>query len=637
MCGLESVTAAGDWRFPCGHAEECFYFWFDGWSCAHKLVPVNYTTKEGEPKAFVTRMGLVVMAFLLMVACSGCMTTAMKGTPFYTGEYSKRVGPADQRVNLWPVCYYRDPALSVIWPVFELTDDHTAVRPVFSVYGLDQTNREYNFLWPYAQVDRQSGDNHFFPFFWSKKHTVVFPVYWHYGHLHGTNVGTDSLFPVWWMHREGTNKLTVLSPWPIAGVWHDTKMGETGGMILPLCWYDKDRVKTLFLSPVWMEGMNTNGGRWRLVPFACFQSSNAHSSALVTPLWSQGKTGNADWRMVTPLCYWDCEQHTLLSPLWARWENTNCETYFSPAFLTWMRRKPQCDDLWMAGGLARASWGEKAGAHYVFPLYLRNASRKMFLSPLFGWREEGDAFFYPLTPLAGIRSGDQSGYWMFPVFSHKVHNHTNDMEDRFLILSGRDRTTNDCHSWFFPLFSFHDRGPLDRVPSKEHAVYGKEFWSLPFCWYEHQRGYWAAKGVLGEALKTNGAPIVQFTGEPEYRFKHGIFPLYSFSTNSHPNAFTYSKKGSFGVILYDYKHERGPLPAKDSTALNDYTRARILWRLWHYERLNGDVGVDVFPGVTYDRKKNGFKKVSVFWRFYRYERSAKGKTKMDVFFVSVRR
>ena len=76
-------------------------------------------------------------AFLLLVAAllaGGCSTTAMKGTPFYDGDHDVREGPVEDRVNLWPIAYYRAPALSVLWPLGEFSDDRTAFRPFFSMY-----------------------------------------------------------------------------------------------------------------------------------------------------------------------------------------------------------------------------------------------------------------------------------------------------------------------------------------------------------------------------------------------------------------------------------------------------------------------------------------------------------------------
>lgn len=572
-----------------------------------------------------------------MLLSGGCMTREMKGTPFFTGEYSKRNGPAEKRVNLWPVYYYRDPALSILWPIIEFTDDHTAIRPVFSIYGLDETNREYNVAWPLSQFDRKNRENFVFPVYWGTNYGVVFPVYWHYGAPFGTNGGSLTVFPLAYFDRVGTNKFCWLAPVPVAGAWRDRKSGESGSLFFPLYWHEKDAGESLWLSPLWMHGCHTNGSRWNLVSLLCYESKTATNACFVTPLWSEGKSASREWHAATPFVYWDAQQRSLFSPLWAQWERPDHRTWFSPALLSWMKSYPNHTDLWMAGGLAKAAWGTNAGPYYLFPIYWRNPARTNLLTPLFGWNSGREGFWYPLTPLAGVRTGGQSGGWLFPVFSHKAT--TNGVEDRFALISGRDATTNAAHQWVFPLYSYHNNGPINtNLPTRDHPTWGRKFWCLPFCWYEHQRGFWPDFLFPGPGHSgTNALSLPKTVEECEYRYKHGVFPLYSYSTNANPRMFHYVTKRTAGLIFYDYKHEFGPLPAKNSTALNDYTRARVLWRLWHYERLNGDVGVDVFPGVTYDRKKDGYKKVSVWWRLYRHERTAKNKVSLDLFFIPVKR
>lgn len=71
---------------------------------------------------------------LCCVVFAGCATSQMKSTPFYTGEAAVYTGRIEDRVNMWPIGYYREPALSVIWPIFSMTDDHLAVRPLYSQY-----------------------------------------------------------------------------------------------------------------------------------------------------------------------------------------------------------------------------------------------------------------------------------------------------------------------------------------------------------------------------------------------------------------------------------------------------------------------------------------------------------------------
>ena len=66
-----------------------------------------------------------------------------------------------------------------------------------------------------------------------------------------------------------------------------------------------------------------------------------------------------------------------------------------------------------------------------------------------------------------------------------------------------------------------------------------------------------------------------------------------------------------------------------------YARYRVLWKFWDWERENGDVSLDVFPGFTYDSKKDGYSKTSFLWRCFRYENDPKSGKKVDVLFIPV--
>ena len=860
-----------------------------------------------------------------LLFATGCSTIAMKGTPFYTGEYSRRQGPVEDRVNVWPAFYYREPALSVLWPLFEMTDDHVAVRPLFSIYGLDQTNHQYNVLWPLTEFDRRTDDNWTFPVFWGESHFVLFPLYWHYGQPWGSEGGTDSLFPLWILSRKENDRFSLWSPWPLAYTWSDRKDNTDGSMVLPLYWHRsndqgsefysllwsaRDRedgdfyrwlfplyfestsrnnssfvtpfwqqghsgaedwkamlplwifsrdgaggfdlfaplplvrlwsdrsgsdrgsmvlplyyqahegaasrflslpwssgtdqygcwrlllplyfqssnvVGSTFITPLWAQGHSGNydwqaagplwyrshegtnrsslycpwplahfwsdrggedhgssviplywqrcqnggsqfiswlwfshadsdGDQWRLLPPLFYQESTATSSMLITPLWAQGHSETNDWRAVIPLCYWDQRQHVLLSPLWARWRNGESETWLAPWSLSWNTRSPERDDLtllggfarasyggkpgpsyvfplfyrdpaegtvlsplwlrwrnedtkislvpellswktqnpersdlWMAGGLARASWGAKPGADYVLPLYYHDSSR--LLTPLFG-RDDSDGLMYLATPLAGVRTGDHAGSWIFPLYMHNRDKTSGTVDDNYLLLGGYHRARWESDAWFIPLFYYHNDLPSASTPEAgTHAnAYGTRFWCLPICWY---RNDCCVRPAANSVTKTNEpvpppgsasnqppAFVTTWTNAPsvrDYTCSHGFFPLWNYASLSTPAEGTSRLDTSVLLWLYDYKHEAGPLPGAGPVATNDYTRSRVLWRLWHCERLNGDVSVDVFPSFTYDRKTDGFKKFSFLWRGFRYERDPNGNDKLDVLFIPLKR
>ena len=141
-------------------------------------------------------MGVCCVALL-----SGCATQAMKGTPFYTGEWTERTGNVEDRVALWPLVYYREPALSVLWPIFEKSPDHFAMRPVYSVHGLQREQRVHRLLSPLGRFDAKNQEYRFFPVFWGKDYVVVFPLYWHLDKPFRGNEGAHALFPLW-MYRK---------------------------------------------------------------------------------------------------------------------------------------------------------------------------------------------------------------------------------------------------------------------------------------------------------------------------------------------------------------------------------------------------------------------------------------------------
>lgn len=135
---------------------------------------------------------------LSLLVWTGCATTAMKATPFYTGEQTVYRGNAADRVNLWPLAYWYDPAGSVAWPICSFSDDHVAFRPIYSQYrqsGREGAYDEFNLLWPLIRADTRRKDYRVFPFFWGQDtagepYQCLFPVYWHDANYH-------SLYPIW--------------------------------------------------------------------------------------------------------------------------------------------------------------------------------------------------------------------------------------------------------------------------------------------------------------------------------------------------------------------------------------------------------------------------------------------------------
>ena len=103
----------------------------------------------------------IVLAFVsIAIFFAGCKTEQMKSTPFYEGDDIKYAGAIENRLNLWPTVYWREPVGSVMWPILSFADDHFAFRPIYSRY-----KDEHCFLWPFGRYDSATGDARFFPVF----------------------------------------------------------------------------------------------------------------------------------------------------------------------------------------------------------------------------------------------------------------------------------------------------------------------------------------------------------------------------------------------------------------------------------------------------------------------------------------
>ncbi|MEI7903579.1 MAG: hypothetical protein WCK89_25360 [bacterium] len=325
-----------------------------------------------------TRLARALLSAAAALLLGGCSTTEMKGSPFYTGEYQVNVpGAETRRVNLWPLAYYREPALSVAWPIFEHTEEHLAIRPLFSVYGDTKEYWEYNLLWPLCQADTQSHDYRVFPYFWGEgngpgnskqDYHVLFPFVWHY------EDETCALFPLWisahdnWKDGHFTEHDTWLG-WPLfhyhAGArekaWH-------AGLFGRYCYLD--------------EGETYTGFPWPLL----FSWRDRKSHGLFTPFYAYEESDQKGVRDG-----WDA----------------------LPVLLSWRRWQGGQHDLTAALGFYSQSQNGDDRSGWLFPLCAYDTRDRLFLTPLAGWdkpdAEDPAGYWYPLTPLAGVRTGTECG------------------------------------------------------------------------------------------------------------------------------------------------------------------------------------------------------------------------------------
>lgn len=847
-------------------------------------------------------MAVLGLFSVLSLLFSGCSTPSLKGTPYYSTETDTDPQSAKDRIPLWPILYYKSPTLSVLWPFFEISDEYMALRPLASVYGLDQPNQNYSLLWPLGQFDRVERANRFFPMFWGEDYVVGFPLYWHFGHPCGSEGGTDALIPAWYYTRNsGGYSLHLVWPfinfkdaadghgwrvwpligsyssqedyyrflaWPLCHQWgkgtrekneavlplyvrgrkdsreswfysllysrsrsldrswdlllpayYSSRQGDRqtlitllGGLsrdnngmgwvavpllaggkknkagsetwwvgplahfgqrtnaasshVFPLYYSSSNQLGRTFLSLPWSSGSAQDGSSWQFVPPIMFRMAQTNDHQLYTLLYTSGtrQNGTERWQSVHPLWYsrespdgnmfatvlggwqsskeglnvlawplltyysatpkardlwtaagiahfhWgeeagsshvlplyyqDPDESTFISLPWSRWtwNDTATNTLVAP-LLSWMTERPDRSDLWAIGPLAHASWGNKAGSSHVFPLFYRNPAEDTFVSLpyahwnkgeseydlyppllsmmthegkekqldallglfserwggerhegyllpfyyhdnwstlytlLFGWNQDDPdhGFYYPLTPLIGVRTGKHSGGWLFPLWS-RDHDPELKRTTGTVLWGSYFRDACKTESSLIPIFGYKNRGAYDPISATNSwdESYGKTFWSLPACWYRNTKEVTPDRDKEGQPT---GKMAVSSAKD------NGFFPLWSY-THLKPASGPEQTYGSFLMMLYDYKTTQGG-GLDGTSAGEEYVRKRVLWRLYHYERRNQDVSVDIFPAITYDRTKDGFLRWAFLWRAFRYERSPEGK-KLDLLYIPLMR
>lgn len=539
------------------------------------------------------------IAACAIVMFSGCTTNEMKFTPFYEGDNPPAAGAATDRVNLWPLAYWREPSGAVAWPLVVFSDDHFAFRPVYSQYkqsGKDGDWDEFNFAWPLAQIDTKNSDCRVFPVFWGEDkekrgYQAVFPLYWN---------------------------------------------GKDYNALLPLWIKGKDA----FVSPLYAQGCE-NGKSWWAIPVALLVKKE---DSFVSPIYAQGSDGSNSWWMVP----------VALSKGKERFEGS--VRYRENRFL-----------LNVGGSSEKYEKGVDEGRWWVFPFMERKWNfssggfglevrmnttiaaslagwtsskdrvEKLWAFPLLYWNRDGSWLTAlggrlngagvtntVITPLMGVMSGRRTGGWLFPIWeSHKdmdfdktlafvdspvlpecieISEHTN------RVAKGAAGAGTYLHGEYFTktdnaFVLLHDFDHFIRGESRNHT------------------GTDTNKYVFTEGRKRGNGLLLNCSSKREVAFDMKTREKVS---DSEEGEITFS-------LLYSFKW------TCDRMDGGERARHRVLWKLWDWSSSNGDVSLDVFPGFTYDSRKDGYSKTSFLWRIFRYERTKCGRKNMDIFFIPVLR
>ena len=440
-------------------------------------------------------MKKIMTAVLGVMLLGGCKMKEFSSSPFYEGNEVKFTGAVEDRVNLWPVAYYREPVGSLAWPLISWGDDHLALRPFYSQYKQSRSGDydEFNFLWPVSQFDTKHRDYRVFPLFWGESYSdkpyfCLFPALW-------WNREFAGVFPIFWDNDDDDDGGFCVFPLCWAG-WE--KSGDLWNTIWPLYYYESrersswSEEKSKFWAFCGLAGFNRRDGKFtnhRCLPFyfcddddfyslpysryrsgghlksrilcglaGCDSNTNgdyqaswllpfySHDKAndeFLTPLF--GKTKDANW--LIPFYYHD--EHLTLTPLFGKTVEAN---WTLPLYY-----KDKEKFLTLIGG-------KSGDADWVVPFYWRDKrtfaslpywrqlgsdgeiDRAFSLPLLSGYERDdktGDRLLYLLMGLGGHVWNDATGgaSWVFPLFYK-------DRESFYTLLYGH----NPRRTWLFPVY-----------------------------------------------------------------------------------------------------------------------------------------------------------------------------------------
>ena len=423
---------------------------------------------------------IIVMSGIALLG--GCKMKEFSSTPLYSGNEVKFTGAVEDRVNLWPLAYWREPVGSIAWPLVSWGDDHFAFRPVYSQYKQRGSGvyDEYNFFWPIGQFDTKDDDYRLFPFFWGRNrggdpYFCLFPGVWWINEFNGVlpffwNDNVFCAFPLFWTSLEGESMFNTL---------------------FPLYYYNHSQDSGNFWALCGLAGCSTENGRfldhrflpfylWKRgsffsLPYSRFEQDSTTKTRVMLGLtgWDSDIGGECSASWALPLYYQNSKKDVFVTPLGGKSGDAN---WIVPLY--WQDKDifaslPYCQ---MRGGD-----GEIDGA-FSIPL----------LSGYDRDRATGDRLLYLLAGLGGHVWNDETGgaSWVFPLFYK-------DRESLYTILYG----SNPRSSWLFPLFYSNEDLLVTPLYGKAsdtdwlvplYARSASGFHTIPFSYWDDEK-----KGTRG--------------------------------------------------------------------------------------------------------------------------------------------
>ena len=525
------------------------------------------------------KAGILAAAGMLLL--SGCATDLLKSTPFDEAGNDSPARDASSRVNLWPLAYWNDPVGSVLWPLVSFSDDHLALRPVYSQHrqgGAVGAWDEFNLFWPIAQADTRHGNYRLFPLFWGtdrqdRAYFNAFPLFWH-------GADHNALLPFWY-YGHGADSWTFHTLAGLAGA-RRTSSGYRCSWAAPL-WYEDN--EGLFATPLYGQ---TKDSHW------VFPLWFEGERAFVTPLYAAGVDDDSSWWAV---------------PLFFSWGRTSLWKFDK-------KRSFLCSEGALLLGLV--GWEAMDGlleSLYVFPLlYWEDGGT--WMTWLGGQKRSGLDSYTFLTPFMGVIRGTETGGWLLPLWSNSTRL---DFDEKVGLI---DSPT-------LPACVKVSEESIQDDDSSRTCLVGSRFWTRRETMVLLHDVDRTVEGATGSA---------DGTYEITSRTKRGNALLVNddirrrvvFDLKTREKVSDREERAS-SLLLWLYQYDG----KTDLMTGESETRHRVLWRLWDWRGKGGSVSLDAFPALTYDRRRDGSTKLSFLWRLFRYEREQDASLKIDLLFLPI--
>lgn len=527
------------------------------------------------------RPALSVCFLAASLAALGCSRAAMDSNPIWDPEGRTTIGDAENRINLWPVLYHRDPLLSVMWPLFASTEKGHALVPLYDFQKEVEGKSDLRIIsihqwipalarfkadgyWRLLNVMHDPGETTLsvlplyfqhpggeillLPVFYREKGFFWTPIYTHSKDLKGI---LGPLFNI-----EKNSGVTQYNfPFPLLAYWHGDQ--QRGVRAFPLLYMDRDSGES-----------HVNVGAY------AFDLQGTSSERSLFYLWFLGgatRRGDSSFNYLIPF-WWgrtDAKSSQFVSLPYTH-ANLGGVTLTNALLNGYLRLKTGSTDYQsFIFPLFHQLSNDDGNGHGVAPLYytfLSNEGVRSFYSPLASFRSDGSllniggplytetnkdgerrAFaFWPL--ISWWSRGGEKGAWLIPAFYLQWGN-TGERE--FISPLGAFVRNGDesLSNFLGPLYYSHATGTKG---------YRTIAWPLVHSWRDGKEKNLAVAPLFW--LSRGGAD------------SHFISPLYSQGQG------TESSFRNVGLFLFN------------RSATREETSTRLLWPFFRYQKLVKDNG-----------------------------------------------